>query len=313
MDLTVHQLRIVLAVARTGSFTAAGDSLTLAQSSLSRAVADVERRLGVRLFERTTRRVVLTPEGEAFAKVAEEVVASFDRGMNHFRGFLDGSSGTVRIATLPSLAATLLPPLVTRFREAHPGVTVQIEDGLLAQGLEQVRTGEVDFAVTRCAAQTDSGWVRPIAADEFVCVLPPGHPLATQDQVAWSDLRDVDFVGFHPTSSVRTHVDDAFARAGVTPRSMTEARNIASVGGLVAAGQGVSAVPSLVLPLLSFAGLEHRPLVEPVVTRTVGVVLDPDRPLAKASQAFLELIATAKRSGLRLPPGATWLGRVNRP
>jgi len=318
MDLTVQQLRIVLAVADAGSFTAAGEHLHLAQSSLSRAVADVERRVGVTLLQRTTRRVAPTPEGREFVRVARDVVASFDRGMNHFAGFLDGTRGLVRIATLPSLAATLLPAVVSVFRQDHPEVAISIEDSLLGQVIAHVDGGDADLAITVSGDQPAGLTFEPIAVDEFSCVFPSGHRFATGTggtprtprtpmTLTWSELHDEPFIAFDRASSVRLHVDRAFAAAGATPGTVTEARNIAAVGGLVAAGLGVSAVPSLVLPLLEFARLGHRPLTRPEVTRSIGVVTDPRRPRAPAVDAFLHTLATARSTGLQLPPGARWV------
>jgi LysR family transcriptional regulator, carnitine catabolism transcriptional activator len=307
MDLTVQHLRTVLAVADTGSFTGASTRLRLAQSSLSRAIADIERRVGVTLFERTTRRVQLTPEGQEFLDIARDIVRSFDRGMNHFSGFLDGTRGVVRIATLPSLAATLLPSVIATYRGDFPDVAVRIDDALLGQVLEQVDGGHVDFAVTVADEEVSRLAAQPVATDEFFCVFPPAHRFATAGSLRWSDLHDEPFIAFDPLSSVRTHADTAFAAADASPRLVTEARNIAAVGGLVAAQLGVSAVPGLVLPLLEFAGLGHCPLVEPEVRRTIAVVTDPSRPMAPAARSFLQVIAEARSSNLRLPAGAQWL------
>jgi LysR family carnitine catabolism transcriptional activator len=313
MDLTVQHLRTVVAVAETGSFTAASTQLHVTQSSLSRTVAEVERRVGVSLFARTTRRVQLTPEGQEFVGIAREVIGSFDRGMNHFSGFLDGTRGVVRIATLPSLAATLLPSVIARFRADHPDVSVRIDDALLGQVLQRVDSGHVDFAVTVADDQASQLTVHPVAADEFFCVFPPGHRFAAAPRLRWADLQDEPFIAFDPASSVRTHVDSALAQVHATPQFVTEARNIAAVGGLVAAELGVSAVPGLVLPLLEFARLTHSPLTEPTVRRTIAIVTDPERPMAPTARAFLEIIAAAGSSGLQLPAGSQWLTTPNSP
>ncbi|WP_433469271.1 LysR family transcriptional regulator [Spirillospora sp. CA-128828] len=309
MDLTIQQLRIVLAVAREGSFTAAGERMRLAQSSLSRTVAEVERRVGVTLFERTTRQVLLTPAGHEFAAVAERIVGEFDRGVNHFTGFLAGTRGLVRIATLPSLAATLLPPVVSRYRRERPDVRVQIEDALLGQVLERVIGGQADLAVTVLTEPPGPLGFRQIAADHFFCAFPPGDPLGRRragEPVPWADLGGREFIAFDRASSVRIFADRGLREAGVRPGPVTEARNIAAVAGLAAAGLGVSAVPGLVLPLIEFARLERRPLERPSLTRPIGVVFDPRRPQAPAVRHFLELLEASPRLGLDLPEGAEW-------
>lgn len=308
MELTIQHLRIVVAVADRRSFTAAGEALHLVQSSLSRTVADVERRVGVRLFERTTRSVLPTPEGQEFVRLARHVVQTFDNGMQHFSGFLDGSQGLVRIATLPSLAATLVPTLLARYRSEQPAVRFTIRDGLLAQVATQVRAGEVDLAITVDTPHEGLDFW-PIAEDFFFLVCPGSHALAAGDDVPWSSLTDEPFVNFDVTSSVRAHVDLAMAESGTQVGAITEARNIPAVGGLVAAGLGLSAVPGLVLPLLEFAHLAHRRLTDPVVGRTIGILADPRRPLAPAVRAFMALARDAHRTDLALPAGARWLNR----
>ncbi|SPT57582.1 LysR family transcriptional regulator [Actinomadura welshii] len=316
MDLTIQQLRAVLAVAREGSFTAAGERMRLAQSSLSRTVADVERRVGVTLFERTTRQVLLTPAGHEFAGVAERIVGEFDRGINHFSGFLAGTRGQVRIATLPSLAATLLPAVVSRYRRDRPGVRVQIEDALLGQVLERVDAGHADLAVTVLTEPPGPLAFRQIAADHFFCVFPPGHPLGRggpDEPVPWSALGGHEFIAFDRASSVRSFADRGLREAGARPGPVTEARNIAAVAGLAAAGLGVSAVPGLVLPLIEFARLERRRLERPALSRPIGVVSDPRRPRAPAVRHFLDLLETSPGLGLDLPEGAEWTPVPGRP
>ncbi|GAA2401349.1 LysR family transcriptional regulator [Actinomadura vinacea] len=309
MDLTIQQLRVVLAVAREGSFTAAGERMRLAQSSLSRTVADVERRVGVTLFERTTRQVIPTAAGREFTAVAERVVDEFDRGINHFAGFLAGTRGLVRIATLPSLAATLLPGAVSRFRDGRPDVRIQIEDGLLGQVLDRVRAGRVDLAVTVLTEPPGALGFRRIAADRFHCVFPAGHRLGARgadEPVAWAELAGEEFIAFDRASSVRAFTDRALREAGVRLGPITEARNIAAVAGLAAAGLGVSAVPGLVLPLIEFARLERRPLEGPVLTRPIGVVYDPRRPRAPAVQDFFDLLAEPPELDPELAEGTGW-------
>jgi LysR family carnitine catabolism transcriptional activator len=310
MDLTVQQLRVVLAVHDAGSFTSAAEVLLQAQSSLSRTVLEVERRLGVAIFERTTRRLELTAEGREFVAIARVTVASFDANLRHFAGYLDGQRGRVRVATLPSLAAILLPAIVSTYHRDHPDVELSIEDALATEVLDRVRAGDVDLAVTVVSATTDpidDLLVTPVATDRFCCVFPKGHPFTDTAEITWTDLAAEAFIAFDRTTSIRQHLDRAFTEAGTRPRNAIEARNISAVAGLVAAGLGVSAVPGLVLPLMTFAELEHRPLGAPRTERSIAVVRVPHRPLAPAVVAFQTAITDASRSGITLPEETSWL------
>jgi LysR family transcriptional regulator, carnitine catabolism transcriptional activator len=307
MDLTLQQLRLVLAVHDAGSFTVAAERLHLAQSSMSRTVREVERKLGVTLFERTTRQLVTTPEGVEFSRMARRMVASFDAGINHFQGFLAGARGRVRIAALPSLAAILLPPVVSAYRAEHPDVELSIEDGLSGEVLSRLRAGEVDLAVTVAPEPLDDLDPRPVATDRFCCIFPPGQRFSSHSGLSWMDLEREPYIAFDLTSSIRQHADRAFITAQVRPDTVIEARNIAAVAGLVAAGLGVSVVPGLVLPLVAFAELDHRMLEAPAISRHIAVVRNPQRPLAPAARAFIAAVEHARAQQVHLCPQAGWV------
>jgi DNA-binding transcriptional LysR family regulator len=313
MNLTLAQLRAVLAVARTRSFTRASEELLVAQSSLSRTVAQVERLAGVALFERTTRQVALTTDGQVFANMAEQVVRAYDQGSAHFAGYLRGNSGVLRLAALPSLAATLIPQVVVRLRALHPAMHVEVEDVLAADIDDSVRDGLVDFAVTASLKLDVPGPAAPddlrfesMATDVFRLVTAPGHPLARRDAVPWRSLAHESFVSFDDASSVRSITDAVLANQGIVPVSQVTARNVATVAGLCGAGLGVSAAPSFVLPLMKFAELALTPLTEPVVRRQVGILSDPRRVPGRAATSLLQVLRNMALEGAPLPDGASW-------
>lgn len=313
MNLTLAQLRAVLAVARTRSFTRASEELLIAQSSLSRTVAQVERIAGTALFERTTRHVTLTPDGEVFAHMAEQVVTAYYEGSAHFNGYLRGNRGHLRVAALPSLAATLIPQVVLRLRDLHPGVEVEVEDVLAADIDDSVRSGQVDLAVTAsleldapASATAGDLLFEPMATDVFRLVTAPDHPLAGRDTVPWKALSRESFVSFDDASSVRSITDAVLATQGIIPVSRVSARNVATVAGLCAAGLGVSAAPAFVLPLMAFAGLASASLVEPIVRRRIGILSDPRRIPGRTAEGLLAVLREMASADSPLPNGATW-------
>ncbi|TDD92835.1 LysR family transcriptional regulator [Saccharopolyspora karakumensis] len=303
MDLTVQQLRLVLAVHDTGGFTAAAEQLHLAQSSISRAVRDVERRLGITLFQRTTRNLVTTPEGAEFCLVARRVVDSFDAGINHFQGFLAGTRGRVRVAALPSMAATLLPPVVSAYRAEHPDVELSIEDGMSDEVLAKVRAGTVDLGVTVVAEPLPDLAVHPIATDRMCAVFPQEHRFAAREALTWAELAREPHIAFAPNSSIRQHADRAFAAAQAHPRVVLESGNITAVAGLVAAGLGTAVMPGTVLPLIAFAGLVHVPLAAPETHRRIAVIRTPHHPQPPATRAFTRSLTWTRTT----TPETTWL------
>lgn len=312
IDLTLSHFEAVVAVAEQRSFTRAAELRLVTQSSLSRTVAQVERICGVRLFERTTRQLELTGEGEHFLRMARAVLHSYEKETADFAAFLSGTKGVLRLAALPSLAVSLLPPMITRFRARHPDIMVEVEDVLAGQVIDDVRSGTVDLAVTaeppeslRTAMLAAGIRFDAIAVDHFYCVLSNGHRLLDRPTIDWTDLNGEAFIAFDEASSVRRIVDQALVSRGVTPARLISARNVTSIAGLCAAGLGVSAAPGFVLPLMAAPGVTTRPMGGEPVTRQIGVLRDTRRRPAPPTRHFLDII-DGVAAEIELPVGAYW-------
>lgn len=306
MDLTLRQLEAFAAVARASSFTAAGRDLRVSQSALSRTVADIERVLRVQLIERDTRKMCLTPEGAELFAVAERLLVLHRAEMNQLTRYLAGARGTVTIATLPSVAAVLLPEVISVFHAQQPEITVRILDGLAGSVAEQVTTGQADLAITVPEQLPGSLDARPFARDRFFAALPPGHRLAERERLRWADLAGEQFVSLRADSSVRTLSDAAFTQAGTRVAGLVEAGNVATVGGLVAAGLGVTALPALVRTLISFATITDHEIIDPIIDRHLCIVVPAERTISPAARRFLALLDELRENGHELPTGARW-------
>jgi DNA-binding transcriptional LysR family regulator len=312
IDVTLSQLEAVVAVAQELSFSKAARLQLVSQSSLSRTVAQVERICSVRLFERTTRQLNLTSDGEQFIRMARNILRAYQQESSDFEAYLSGTKGILRLAALPSLAALLLPPMITRFRARYPEIMVEVEDVLADQITDYVRTGAVDLAVTaeppeslRAAMAAAGIRFDAIAVDHFHCVLPDGHRLLDRPSIEWTHLGGEAFIAFDESSSVRRIVDEVLVSRGVMPARLISARNVASVAGLCAAGLGVSAAPGFVLPLMAVPGVTTRPIGSVPVERRIGALRDTRRRPSPATRQFLDIIDGAP-ADIDLPPGAYW-------
>ncbi|WP_327392386.1 LysR substrate-binding domain-containing protein [Streptomyces sp. NBC_01186] len=306
METTLRQLAAYAAVARATSFTSAAAQLHVSQSSLSRAVADLERQLGTQLLERDTRNVQLTAAGVEALRIAEQIVTAHRAGMKELSRFLLGESGTVAVATLPSVAAVLLPQVISGFRKQRPQVTVRLLDGLERSVLDRVLSGDADFAITTVGEPSPQLEHRPLVRDRFVAVLPEAHPLAESGEVTWEELAREPFLAVGRDSSVRRLTDAAFAQIEAHTAPAAEAGSVATLGGLVAAGLGVSALPALVLPLMGAGPVVCRPLAGPVVDRRLDIALRARRSLPAVTERFLEALEEFRREDRALPDGVSW-------
>lgn len=271
LDLSIRDLRLILELADLRSFTHAAEAVHMSQSALSRAVNDAERRLGARLFERTTRSVEPTAVGAEFVRIARSMLARHEQALREFTLFRDGLGGRVRVAALPSIAATMLPALVADLRITSPAIVLDITDTLAHVATEQLLAGHVDFAITVDDGLPDGVAFTPLAKDRFHIVFREDHPFHGRSHVPWSELGNQSLVTFGEASSLRALTDQTLAGIGVAPLRTTTAQNIAVIAGLVQAGLGVAAAPATVLPLMTFAHLKSAELVEPTIDRNIGI------------------------------------------
>lgn len=310
IDLDVRQLRVIVSVFDSGGYTAASEALFLSQSSISRTVFEVERKVGVRLFDRTTRRVEATPDGRQLVAIARRLLAEFDAAMSHFQGYLEGTEGAVSVATLASIAGNIIPTILAHYQLEHPKVSISVQDAFASEVFERVVSGSVDFAVAAAPEPIESLSTEQIAADQLFAVFSRNHRFNKAVRITWEDFSSEPFIAFDPASSIRTHVDTALARVGARLGSVIEARDIGAVAGLVAAGLGVSVVPALVLPMVHFAGVRHRLIEDPVQERGIFLIRDQRRPLSLSVVGLMDAFRLAAVRGFVLPSGVRWTSEL---
>ncbi|WP_127091241.1 LysR family transcriptional regulator [Aquabacter cavernae] len=286
MNITVRQLEVFACAARALSFTQAAGQLGISQPALSETIRRMEGELGVRLFERSTRRLALTQEGRALAGLAEEVARDVRTGLQDIaeRG---ARRPRVTIALLPSIAAALLPGAADALRHAFPDAELNVCDVLHERAVALVEDGIADIAVTMRPA-SDLLAYEPLGTDRVHLLMRKGHPLAGRGPLPWSALGAYPFVALARTTSVRKQVDGGLAAADAAVVPRFEVEQIPSAVALVAAGLGVTALPELTFAMFPRAGLATRLLERPVVTRAFGLITRAGRPLSPAAQALAE-------------------------
>ncbi|MGU7772974.1 LysR substrate-binding domain-containing protein [Burkholderia sp. MR1-5-21] len=292
-DLT--DLQAFRAVVELGSFRKAADAIHISQPALSRRIEKLEEALGVRLFERTTRSVTLTTVGRTFAPSAGQVLDDLDVALLGIRDVSSSRLGHVTIACVPSVAYYFLPNVIARFRARYPKIRIKLIDASANEVLDAVVSGEADFGVSFMGSQEPGVEFRTLLQERFVAACRRDHPLAAKKRVTWSELYEYDYVSVDKTSGNRLLLDQALA--GIAPRtpSVCETRHVTTMLGLVEAGLGVAAVPSMAMPLPTHPILTSVPLVDPVVTRRVGIVRRRARALTPAAQEFLNAVVADRK------------------
>lgn len=289
---TLADFRLVHTLLGSGSFRAAAETLAISPSALSRHLAGLEGRLGSRLFDRDTRNVAPTTSGLAFGRLAERMLNTAEDVMAEFGAHLSASHGRLTIAGLPSVTTGLLPGLLASFTETHPDIDLRIIDALSGSVIETIEAGRADIGFT---AGTSSARLRltfqPLMEDPFVAVGAPDGPLCEERAYTMPELVQMPFIAMETGTSVRELLDGACLRIGspLTPRF--EVAHLATAGALVAAGLGISILPTLTLPVLPMDRLIQRPIPDFGAKRRIGLVRQSGRSLSPAASAFLEHVS----------------------
>lgn len=248
--MELQQLRYVLAIARTGSFTRAAGECFVVQSALSHQVKVLERELGVTLFARTSRRVELTAAGEAFLPGARACLEAAERAVVDAAAAAGHVRGRLVIGMIPTVTAVDVPAALSRFRAVHPEVGVSVRGGGSTRSIELIRAGEMDVAFLGLPASDPPKGVarRQLRRARLVAVLPAGHRLARRRRLRLADLAEETFADFPAGTPGRAQSDGGFAAAGLHREVAFEAMAVDLVLDLIRAGLAIALLPPGVVP-----------------------------------------------------------------
>jgi len=299
MNVTLRQLQAFVAVAQLGGFTPAAQRLHLTQSALSVLVRELERELGLRLFDRTTRSVRITDAGREFHASAEKLLLELELAVANSRGLAAVKRGRVAVAATPLMSSIMLPRIIAGYQAAHPGVTVALKDAVAGQIRRLVHDGEADFGIGTFLAPEPGFVHEPLMVDTLVLACPRNHPLAAQPRVRWRDLAGFPFVALTRDNAVGELVRDSLKEAGTTVHIAHEVAFLTTVLGMVEAGLGISVLPSYGRESIRTHNIAVRRLVEPAIRRETSLIMRRDRSLSPAAaglQAHLKDCVRALRA-----------------
>ncbi|MGW1779187.1 LysR family transcriptional regulator [Streptomyces sp. NPDC002143] len=311
--IEARHLRVLRAVAATGSFSAAGRELGCTQPAVSQQMKALEASVGTPLLVRSGREMRLTQAGEALVRHAAGILSGLTAAEEEVAAIAGLRAGRVRLVSFPSGSSTLVPTALAALRAAHPGTRVSLEEAEPPQSVELLREGDCDIALAfryerapgggsdagDTGSAADGEWddlvVRPLLKDRLVALVPERHPLARGESVAIGDLAAEPWIAGCPRC--RGQLVQVCERAGFTPRIDFATDDYPAVVGLVGAGLGVAVLPQLALESVRPRGARVLTL-EPAVRREIVALTLPDLAQVPAVTATLEQLGrAAARSG----------------
>ncbi|WP_442601362.1 LysR family transcriptional regulator [Paenibacillus sp. KN14-4R] len=285
--MELRQLLYFVKVARKQHVTQASEELRVAQSAVSRQIHMLEEELGVTLFVQKGRNVQLTSVGRLFLSRIEGIMTDLEKAVNEIQEFLDPDAGEIRIGFPHSVVLTLLPTVIAAFRKDHPNVKFLLKQGTYNSLIKDVSKAEIDLAFISPFPESHEHVTGQILlTEELFAILPPGHMLAEYNGIRLEQLKDEPFVMFSESYSLRSIVMDACLKSGFTPKIEFEAEETDTIRGLVAAGMGVSLLPELALAEYTHLKPVKVKIIEPKVTRTVGLIRRRDEKLPLIAEVF---------------------------
>ncbi|KND34788.1 LysR family transcriptional regulator [Streptomyces stelliscabiei] len=296
--IEARHLRVLRAVAATGSFSAAGRELGCTQPAVSQQMKALESSVGTPLLVRSGRETRLTQAGEALVRHAAGILAGLTAAEEEVAAIAGLRAGRVRLVSFPSGSSTLVPTALAALRAAHPGTRVSLEEAEPPRSVEMLREGDCDIALAfryEGAAGAEEGeWadlvVRPLLTDRLVGLVPQGHRLARTRSIGIGELAGEAWIAGCPRC--RGQLVRVCESAGFTPRIDFATDDYPAVVGLVGAGLGVAVLPELAIESVRPKGV-RMVSVEPVVRREIVALTLPDLAQVPTVAATLDRLAGA--------------------
>lgn len=288
--MELHQLRYVVAVARTGNFSRAAQNCHVSQPSLSQQIQKLEDELGERLFDRLRRHAKLTQAGERFLPRAVRILEEMDAATREARAANDLDQGRITVGVLPTIAPYLLPKLIAAFSAKYPGVQVVVHEDTTARLRELTAACEVDIAIASLPLQDERFEVRELFDEELLLALPTSHRLVNQKKIIPEDLLEEKFILMKEGHCLGDQVLHFCHRQDFHPQVSCRSAQMETVQSLVQSGMGITLVPRMALQEDRSVKPVYRSLSDPSPKRTIVAFWPKQRPLGKAAAAWLKLM-----------------------
>ena len=300
-ELNLDQLRTLLGVIESGSFSAAARKLSLSQPAVSVQIRELERRFGVRLIERFGKQAHATPPGRDLAVAAEVIFKACDEADTAMRRYRDGWIGRVRIGTTITAQMYLLPPVLRRVSQEHPGIDLHVRNLPTGESIAAILQNEIDLAIVTLPVDEALVNVTPLLSEKMVAVYASGTHDAP-DTVTPQHVLQQPLVLEHVNAGVYHLVMNWLAEHGAAPRVRMHLGTIEAVKSAVASGLGMSIVPEMAAGWHE-SDLVVRPLQPPLV-RTLALAAHHSKPHDPAIEIVRNALLGVRKANVDAAPKA---------
>lgn len=297
--MELQQVRYFLALSQELHFQRAAGRSNVSQPTLSQQIKKLEEELGVRLFERSSRRVRLTPAGERFLPHALSAWDSLQSAASQLKEQSGRVAGRLRVGAIPSLGPYLLPDLLIRLRKEAPLLSLEVHEETTANVVRHLKEGSLDLGLLSLPIDDPATAGVPLAREPFDLAVSKKHPLASRGRVKPSDLKGQRLLVLQEGHCFGEQVLEYCKLARQDPQVTFQGSSLSSVMKLTAAGEGVTLVPRLAADPQSNPGLRFVPFAAPGPSRELGVLRRSSAPLTRSQELFVETVRSTLARKLR--------------
>lgn len=287
--ISFRQVEAFRAVMIAGTTTGAAEILYVSQPAVSRLLSDFEASIGMPLFERQKKRLIPTPEAMILFEEVEKSFVGIEKLARTAEELKVFHRGTLRIVSMPALAQDFLPGLVSEFMTRHEGVAVTLQVRSSQQVVDWIANQHFDIGISAIKISDPAIEVRRLASSRLLCILPPGHRLASKRLIVPEDLKGEQFVSLGTEQSVRYKVDEVFEKAGIQRKLLFDTQVSHVACAYVLAGGGVSLVDPVTAINYTRQGLVVKPF-EPSIAFNYNILYPVSRSQSQLGKEFTQLL-----------------------
>lgn len=305
-NVSLKQLRAFVVVAQEKNFTNAANLLHVTQAAVSLLVHELEKELGVRLLDRTSRQAQLTDAGAEFLPVAFQLLRDLGTAIADAKDLSIRRRGRVSIAASPLLCSLVLPPIIAAYKRSFPQIAVVLRDSLSGHVRRLVEEQAVELGLSSPGGSSDIVVGETVMLDEVLLIVPTTHPLAKHELISWSEIALYPLVALSQKNGTRQLADQCALESGVRLVPEYEVAQVWTAVGMVAAGLGIAFVPGYAASVLDPRHVVTRRLRARPITRPIALLHRRERSLSPAAQTFrdflVEYVKNADGNGIGVPP-----------
>lgn len=283
-----QQLEYFKTTAQLEHITLAAQKLNLTQPALSRSIARLENEMGVPLFDRKGRSIVLNHYGKCFLEHVNKIFREYEEARNEIQSMADPEKGQVSLGFLHTLGESFIPELIQAFGKKYPEIRFELHQNDTKALLGKLTEGEIDLCFSYPEENTGKMDWTYLWDEELLLIVPSNHPLTGEKEITLDKLKNETFITFKPGFGLRRITDDLFLKAGIYPKIAFEGEEVHTISGLVGAGLGIAIVPKMKGSDRDEIATLH--IKTPKFRRKIGMLRIRDKYLSPSAGLFLEFV-----------------------